>query len=58
MTELLCCRMVPVDEFLPIMYGRHPNSSWAEQFPTRDLLALRQHTVTAHSGSTAFWAAH
>ena len=49
--------MVPVDEFLPIMYGRHPNSSWAEQFPARDLLALRQLTVTALSSTTAFSAA-
>ena len=28
-------KMVPVDEFLPIMYDRHPNTSWAGQFQTR-----------------------
>ena len=28
-------KMVPVDEFLPIMYNRHPNATWAEHFNNR-----------------------
>ena len=31
-------KMVPVDEFLPIMYNRHPNTTWAQHFDTRSLL--------------------
>jgi hypothetical protein len=30
-------RLVPVDEYLPIMYDRHPELRWAEAFPTRNL---------------------
>jgi collagen beta-1,O-galactosyltransferase len=30
-------RLVPVDEYLPIMYDRHPELGWAEAFPTRNL---------------------
>ena len=26
-------RMIPVDEFLPIMSGQHPNEKWKRQFP-------------------------
>lgn len=33
-------KMVPVDEFLPIMYDRHPNVTWKSHFPTRNLAAL------------------
>ena len=33
-------KMVPVDEYLPIMYNRHPNSTWASFFSPRDLKAL------------------
>ena len=28
-------KMVPVDEFLPIMYNRHPNTTWAQHFSNR-----------------------
>ena len=27
--------MVPVDEYIPIMYDRHPNTTWSNQFPIR-----------------------
>ena len=30
-------KMVPVDEFLPIMYNRHPNTTWAQHFNNRFL---------------------
>ncbi|KAJ1133696.1 hypothetical protein NDU88_000174 [Pleurodeles waltl] len=30
-------RMLPVDEFLPIMYDKHPNEKYKEQFQNRDL---------------------
>ena len=31
-------RMVPVDEYLPIMYNRHPNKDWHKYFPNRNLI--------------------
>ncbi|XP_024919938.1 procollagen galactosyltransferase 1 isoform X2 [Cynoglossus semilaevis] len=33
-------RILPVDEFLPIMYNKHPVSDYMEQFETRDLKAF------------------
>ncbi|XP_053953383.1 glycosyltransferase 25 family member [Anastrepha ludens] len=33
-------KMLPVDEFLPIMFNRHPNKTWSSHFPQRDLLAF------------------
>lgn len=33
-------KLIPVDEFLPIMYDRHPNQTLKEHFPIRDLNAL------------------
>jgi len=38
-------KMVPVDEFIPIMYDRHPNNTWANYFPVRDLRALSVHPL-------------
>lgn len=32
--------LLPVDEFLPIMFNRHPNKTWSNVFPKRDLLAF------------------
>lgn len=32
--------LIPVDEFLPVMFNRHPNKTWANAFPKRDLLAF------------------
>ncbi|KAL4659186.1 procollagen galactosyltransferase 1-like [Arapaima gigas] len=33
-------KMLPVDEFLPIMFNKHPVSDYMEQFETRDLKAF------------------
>jgi hypothetical protein len=30
-------RLVPVDEYLPIMFDRHPRRDWSAAFPVRDL---------------------
>lgn len=32
-------RLLPVDEFLPIMFDEHPNEEWKEKFETRDVVA-------------------
>ncbi|XP_071948001.1 procollagen galactosyltransferase 2-like isoform X2 [Antedon mediterranea] len=31
-------KMVPVDEYLPIMFDQHPEESWKEHFSPRDLI--------------------
>jgi len=33
-------KMLPVDEYIPIMYNRHPNTTWANFFSPRNLKAL------------------
>ncbi|XP_046657992.1 glycosyltransferase 25 family member-like [Daphnia pulicaria] len=33
-------QLVPVDEYLPIMFDRHPESRWREAFPNRNLKAF------------------
>ncbi|XP_072176580.1 procollagen galactosyltransferase 2-like [Diadema setosum] len=33
-------KMVPVDEYLPIMFDKHPEEEWAAQFEPRDLRAF------------------
>jgi len=33
-------KLVPVDEFFPIMFDRHDNTSWMQAYPTRDLKAF------------------
>uniref|UniRef100_A0A183AMZ8 Glycosyltransferase 25 family member n=1 Tax=Echinostoma caproni TaxID=27848 RepID=A0A183AMZ8_9TREM len=33
-------KMVAVDEFLPIMFNRHPQKAWLEAFEPRNLIAL------------------
>ncbi|XP_026474672.1 glycosyltransferase 25 family member [Ctenocephalides felis] len=32
--------MVPVDEYLPILFDKHPRDAWKTHFPDRDLIAL------------------
>lgn len=32
-------RLVPVDEYLPILFDKHPQDSWKGHFPRRDLVA-------------------
>ncbi|XP_077504637.1 glycosyltransferase 25 family member-like [Amblyomma americanum] len=38
-------RMVPVDEYLPIMFDKHPEKTWAAHFPRRDLKAFSVHPL-------------
>lgn len=33
-------KLIAVDEFLPIMFDKHPNKAWLGQFSPRDLVAL------------------
>ncbi|CAD5113527.1 DgyrCDS2689 [Dimorphilus gyrociliatus] len=33
-------KMIAVDEYLPIMYDKHPNEEWKSHFEPRDLVAL------------------
>ncbi|VEL20788.1 unnamed protein product [Protopolystoma xenopodis] len=33
-------KIVAVDEYLPIMFDRHPNKEWLKNFEPRDLVAL------------------
>ena len=33
-------KLIPVDEFLPLMFNRHPNKTWSEAFAERNLLAF------------------
>ncbi|KAL0101480.1 hypothetical protein PUN28_018958 [Cardiocondyla obscurior] len=33
-------KLIPVDEFLPILSNTHPEKQWAAQFPVRDLIIL------------------
>ncbi|XP_025413911.1 glycosyltransferase 25 family member-like isoform X1 [Sipha flava] len=33
-------KLLPVDEFLPIMFNQHPKTEWLEQFDERNLIAL------------------
>lgn len=38
-------KLTPADEFLPIMYDRHPNAEWSQHFDRRDLIALSVHPL-------------
>lgn len=38
-------KLVPVDEFLPIMFDKHDRPDWMEHFKPRDLVALAAHPV-------------
>ena len=41
-------RLVPVDEYLPIMFDRHPNEEWKSNFKPRDLVALSADPLLAY----------
>lgn len=32
-------KVIPVDEFLPIAFNKHPNQEWMDKFENRDLIA-------------------
>ncbi|KAJ4925923.1 hypothetical protein JOQ06_008108 [Pogonophryne albipinna] len=38
-------KMLPVDEFLPIMYDKHPNEDYKSHFPNRSLQAYSTHPL-------------
>lgn len=38
-------RLLPVDEFLPIMFNEHPNDSWKLKYETRNLNAWSSHPL-------------
>ncbi|KAL4717672.1 hypothetical protein ACJJTC_000821 [Scirpophaga incertulas] len=40
--------MLPVDEFLPIMFDQHPNASWKAHFQKRNLIALSSTPFLVH----------
>lgn len=33
-------KLIPVDEFLPVMFDRHPNKTWSNAFEPRNLIAF------------------
>ncbi|XP_017107204.2 glycosyltransferase 25 family member [Drosophila bipectinata] len=33
-------KLIPVDEFLPVMFDRHPNKTWSQAYKKRDLVAF------------------
>lgn len=33
-------KLIPVDEFLPIMFNRHPHKTWSNAYEPRDLIAF------------------
>ncbi|XP_059089933.1 glycosyltransferase 25 family member-like isoform X3 [Tigriopus californicus] len=41
-------KMVPVDEYLPIMFDKHPNNTWSHHFKIRDLRAFSVHPRFVH----------
>uniref|UniRef100_A0A8C5GI42 procollagen galactosyltransferase n=1 Tax=Gouania willdenowi TaxID=441366 RepID=A0A8C5GI42_GOUWI len=51
-------KMLPVDEFLPVMYNKHPVSEYMEHFPRRDLQAFSAEPLlvypTHYTGDTGY----
>ncbi|XP_076000111.1 procollagen galactosyltransferase 1 [Genypterus blacodes] len=51
-------RVLPVDEFLPIMFNKHPVSDYMDQFETRDLKAFSAEPLlvypTHYTGDTGY----
>ncbi|XP_077161845.1 inactive glycosyltransferase 25 family member 3 [Paroedura picta] len=41
-------KILPVDEFLPIMYDKHPNWDYKKYFPSRDLQVYSVHPLLAY----------
>jgi len=39
---------VPVDEYLPIMFDRHPRSEWSEAFAPRNLKAASAYPLLVY----------
>jgi collagen beta-1,O-galactosyltransferase len=51
-------KMIPVDEYLPVMFDRHPNDQWKKAFPQRDLLAFSAYPLliypSHYTGETGY----
>ncbi|CAK1554570.1 unnamed protein product [Leptosia nina] len=41
-------KLVPVDEYLPIMFDKHPTTEWVRHFPERNLKALSAAPLLVH----------
>ncbi|XP_062361666.1 inactive glycosyltransferase 25 family member 3 [Cinclus cinclus] len=41
-------KMLPVDEYLPIMYDKHPNEDYKRHFTPRDLLVFSAHPLLVY----------
>uniref|UniRef100_A0A0N5A8V0 Glycosyltransferase 25 family member n=1 Tax=Syphacia muris TaxID=451379 RepID=A0A0N5A8V0_9BILA len=41
-------KLLPVDEYIPIMFNQHPNSTWMEMFKKRDLSAFTVFPLIVH----------
>ncbi|XP_078041605.1 glycosyltransferase 25 family member [Augochlora pura] len=41
-------RLVPVDEYLPILANTHPKKEWKEHYPKRDLIILSANPLLIH----------
>ncbi|XP_043286246.1 glycosyltransferase 25 family member isoform X2 [Venturia canescens] len=50
--------MIPVDEYLPILFDRHPKDDWKEYFPQRNLVAFSVEPLalypTRYTGETGY----
>lgn len=50
--------LIPVDEYLPILFDRHPRTDWKSHFPKRDLVALSAAPLllypTHYTGETGY----
>lgn len=41
-------KLVPVDEYLPIMFNRHPEAVWKRYYPQRNLIAYSAHPLLVY----------
>ncbi|XP_073955723.1 glycosyltransferase 25 family member [Choristoneura fumiferana] len=41
-------KMLPVDEYLPIMFDQHPNATWKSYFPNRNIKAYSAAPLLVH----------
>lgn len=51
--------LIPVDEFLPVMFDRHVNETWKAAFPNRNLIAWSAAPLilfpTHYTGETGYF---
>lgn len=38
-------KLIPVDEYFPILFDKHPETKWSEQFPNRTVIAFSVHPL-------------